>query len=80
MLISGMRMYTLSQISVSITLIIMMVTVMYHSSVVVKKARNCNLTPLPTILQRLAFKSIRNDTLDAELITVHMDDTDSKAA
>ena len=77
MLISGMRIYTLSQISVSITLIIMMITVMYHSSVVVKKARNCNLTPLPTILRRLAFKSIHND---AELITMHMEDTDSKAA
>ena len=49
MLISGMQIYTLSQVSVSITLIIMMVTVVYHSSVVVKKAINCNLTPLSTI-------------------------------
>lgn len=66
-LASGMQINTLSQVSVSITLIIMMVTVIYHCSVAIKKARYFNLRSLSTMLGRLSFKSTKNDNVNAEL-------------
>ena len=68
LLTSGMQIYTLSQVSVSITLITMMFTVIYHCSVVmIKKTKNLKLRSLSAMLGRLSFKSINNDTINAEL-------------